>query len=76
MPKYWIYFQDKCLHFLNSLCTFCQVLKKELDCLGAREGKTCNEHISNTFFGVCAVTMKTKVSVIIIYCHKQYHLVK
>ena len=42
--------------FLNSLCTFCQILKKELSCLGtlAREGKTCNDHISNSFFGVCA----------------------
>ena len=71
-------FRTNAYIFLNSLCTFCQVLKKELSCLGtlAREGKTCNEHISNSFFGVCAVTMKTKVSVIIIYCHKQYHLVK
>ena len=56
-----IYFQDKCLQFLNSLRPFCQVLKKELSCLGAREGKTCNDHISNSFFSVCAVTMKKKV---------------
>lgn len=56
----WVCYQDKCLLFFNSLFTFCQVLKKELSCLGtlAREGKACNEHISNSFLGVCTVTTK------------------
>ena len=55
------------LTFINSLFTFCQVLKKELSCLGtlAREGKACNEHISNSFLGVFTVTTK-KVSIIIL----------